>query len=587
TGTLVLLVMRMLGEMALALPSVRSFTEFARAGLGPWAGFVAGWLYWYFWIIVVPVEAIAGARILHDWLGLPAWILGLALMGIMTAVNLMSARSYGEFEFWFASIKVAAIIVFIALTAAFVCGLSSPTGPTFSNLTAYGGFMPKGLLSVLAGAVTVYFSLTGAEITTIAAAESQEPARAVARMSTSVILRILTFYVGSVLLIVTAVPWVQVRPGESPFTLVLNTMHFKWASLAMSAIILTAVLSCLNSAFYVCSRVLFVLAEHGDAPQWLVQLNTRRVPTRSVWMGSLAGVLGILAAITSPQPVFAFLVNASGARGGGRRLPHRGRAAPLARRDPGARRAGCGSLMSTPAAFTRRQFVLTAAAVGGALVLGVALQRRRRRLMPGGGARARGALNAYVRIEPSNRITLVMPKVEMGQGTFTSLPMLIAEELEVDLGAVVVEAAPPHPAVYGFAVDPAAPEGIERDQSTGTSLSIIQCWTPLRQAGAAARLMLIQAAAKRWRVPIDTCHAQRGEVIHAPSGRRLSYGELAAAAAALPVPAAPPLKAAQDFRLIGRATPRRDTPQKVDGSAVFGIDARPPNSKAALIALSP
>jgi len=313
TGTLVLLVMRMLGEMALALPSVRSFTEFARAGLGPWAGFVAGWLYWYFWIIVVPVEAIAGARILHDWLGLPAWFLGIILMGIMTAVNLMSARSYGEFEFWFASIKVAAIIVFIALTAAFACGLTSPTGPTFSNLTAYGGFMPKGFLSVLAGAVTVYFSLTGAEITTIAAAESQEPARAVARMSTSVILRILTFYVGSVLLIVTAVPWVEVRPGESPFTLVLNTMHFKWASLAMSAIILTAVLSCLNSAFYVCSRVLFVLAEHGDAPQWLVQLNARRVPTRSVWMGSLAGVLGILAAITSPQMVFAFLVNASGA----------------------------------------------------------------------------------------------------------------------------------------------------------------------------------------------------------------------------------------------------------------------------------
>ncbi|HUE48704.1 MAG TPA: molybdopterin cofactor-binding domain-containing protein [Steroidobacteraceae bacterium] len=243
--------------------------------------------------------------------------------------------------------------------------------------------------------------------------------------------------------------------------------------------------------------------------------------------------------------------------------------------------------MSTRAGLTRRQVVLTAAAVGGALVLGVALQRRRRRLMAGGGAPARGALNAYVRIEPNERITLVMPKVEMGQGTFTSLPMLIAEELEVDLGAVSVEAAPPDPAVYGFAVDPAAPEGIEQDQSTGTSLSIIQCWTPLRQAGASARLMLIQAAAKRWRVPIDSCRAQRGEVIHAPSGRRLGYGALAAAAAALPLPAAPPLKAAKDFRLIGRATPRRDTPQKVDGSAVFGIDARPPNSKVALIALSP
>jgi L-asparagine transporter-like permease len=313
TGTLVLLVMRMLGEMAVAQPQVRSFTEFARAGLGPWAGFVAGWLYWYFWMIVVPVEAIAGANILHAWLGLPPWLLGLLLMGVMTAVNLMSARSYGEFEFWFASIKVAAITVFIALAAAFVCGLTSPTGATFGNLTHYGGFMPMGWVSVLAGAVTVYFSLTGAEITTIAAAESKEPARAVARMSSSVIVRILTFYVGSVFLIVTVVPWVHIRSGESPFTLALTTMHFRWASLAMSAIILTAVLSCLNSAFYVCSRVLFVLAEHGDAPKWLVQLNERRVPTRSVWMGSLAGVLGILAAITSSQTVFAFLVNASGA----------------------------------------------------------------------------------------------------------------------------------------------------------------------------------------------------------------------------------------------------------------------------------
>jgi L-asparagine transporter-like permease len=313
TGTLVLFVMRMLGEMAVTSPEVRSFSEFARAGLGNWAGFVAGWLYWYFWIIVVPVEAIAGANILHEWLGLPPWILGLLLMAVMTGVNLMSARSYGEFEFWFASIKVAAILVFIALAAAFVFGFTSPNGETFGNLTAHGGFMPHGWVSVLAGAVTVYFSLTGAEITTIAAAESQEPARAVARMSTSVIVRILTFYVGSVFLIVCVVPWVKIVPGQSPFTLALTTMQYGWASRVMQIIILTAVLSCLNSAFYVCSRMLFVLAEHGDAPRWLVQTNARQVPTRSVWIGGLAGVLGILAAIESPKAVFAFLQNASGA----------------------------------------------------------------------------------------------------------------------------------------------------------------------------------------------------------------------------------------------------------------------------------
>jgi GABA permease len=312
SGTLILLVMRMLGEMAMALPNVRSLTEFARAGLGSWAGFVAGWLYWYFWIIVVPVEAIAGANILHAWVPLAAWQLGLLLMAVMAGVNLMSARSYGEFEFWFSSIKVAAIIAFIVLGACYVFGRAAPQGSMFANLSANGGFAPHGFTAVLAGAVTVFFALTGAEITTVAAAESKEPARAIAQMTTSVIVRILTFYVGSIFLIVCIVPWNEVRVGESPFTLALSTMRFGWASLAMSVIILTAVLSCLNSAFYVCSRVLFLLAEKGDAPTWLVVLNARGVPTRSVWMGTLAGSIGVLAATIAPQTVFAFLVNASG-----------------------------------------------------------------------------------------------------------------------------------------------------------------------------------------------------------------------------------------------------------------------------------
>jgi len=233
---------------------------------------------------------------------------------------------------------------------------------------------------------------------------------------------------------------------------------------------------------------------------------------------------------------------------------------------------------------TRRQFVLVAAAVGGALVLGVAARRLQRR---GTAGNAAGVLNAFVRIGPDERVTLVMPKVEMGQGTWTSLPMLIAEELEVELSAVTLEAAPPEPEVYGFVPDPSADEGLKWDQSTGGSLSIIQCWTPLRQAGATARLMLMQAAAKRWRVPLESCRAQSGAVLHPASGRRLTYGALAAAAAALPVPPAPPLKAPHEFRLIGRPTTRLDTAQKVDGSARFGIDVRPPQSKVAIIALSP
>ncbi|MGH8179705.1 MAG: amino acid permease, partial [Steroidobacteraceae bacterium] len=313
TGTLILLVMRMLGEMALSLPTVHSFADFPRAALGPWAGFVTGWLYWYFWMIVVPVEAIAGANILHGYIPLPAGVLGCLLMATMTAVNLMSARSYGEFEFWFSSIKVAAIIAFIVMGAAYVFGWTSPHGATFANLTSHGGFMPFGAVSVLAGAVTVFFQLTGAEIITVAAVESAEPARAVAQLTSSIIVRILTFYVGSIFFIVAIVPWNTIEIGKSPFTRALMQMHFAWAGRAMDFIVLTAVLSCLNSAFYVCSRVLFVLAEHRDAPQALIQLNRRKVPVKSVLLCALAGVAGILAAITAPERVFAFLLDGAGA----------------------------------------------------------------------------------------------------------------------------------------------------------------------------------------------------------------------------------------------------------------------------------
>jgi GABA permease len=313
TGLLILLVMRMLGEMATALPNVRSFTEFARAGLGEGAGFVVGWLYWYFWVLVVPVEAIAGAKILQSWIPLPPLPIGIGLMAVMTGVNLMSARSYAEFEFWFASIKVAAIIVFIVIAASYAFGWTSPHGATFGNLVNYGGFTPHGWVAVLAAVPTVFFAMTGAEITTIAAAESAQPGRAVAKMSTTVIWRILTFYVISLFLIVSVTPWNTVRSGESPFTLALNTMHVPWAGMIMSVIILTAVLSCLNSAFYVSSRVMFILAARGDAPQGLVKLNARRVPVGSVLVGAIAGFLGIIAATQAPQVVFDFLVSSSGA----------------------------------------------------------------------------------------------------------------------------------------------------------------------------------------------------------------------------------------------------------------------------------
>jgi len=312
-GSLMFLVMRMLAEMAAAEPGAGSFADHARTGIGPWAGFVCGWLYWYFWVVVVGIEAIAGAVILQAWLPLPVWQIGLLLMVALTATNLLSTRSYGEFEFWFASIKVAAIVAFIFIAGSYALGFTSPTGPTLGNLVAHGGFAPFGIAAVLAGVTGIVFSLTGAEIVTVVAAESSEPSQAIATLTTALILRILLFYVGSVFFILAVVPWNEIAPGSSPFALALERMQIPYAATIMNMIVLVAVLSCLNSGLYVTSRMLFRLAARGEAPRAMVALDSRGVPTRAILIGSAFGYLAVIASIVSPQLLFTFLVNASGA----------------------------------------------------------------------------------------------------------------------------------------------------------------------------------------------------------------------------------------------------------------------------------
>ena len=312
-GLVILLVMRMLSEMAAANPGVGSFTEFTRLGLGDWAGFTTGWLYWYFWVMVVPIEALAGGGILQQWTGRPVWELALGLLAAMTAVNLLSTRSFGEFEFWFSSIKVAAIVAFIAVAALYVLGLGGSVPQAMGNLVAHGGFAPFGPLSVIAGVTSVIFAFVGAEIVTIAAVESAEPARSIARLTSSVAVRILLFYMVSITLIVSVVPWDSVRSGMSPFARALGVIGIRGAESIMNLVVLTAVLSCLNSGLYVTSRVLFGLASKGDAPAWLVQVNARRVPARSILAGAAFGYAAIALSVLSPTLVFGFLVSASGA----------------------------------------------------------------------------------------------------------------------------------------------------------------------------------------------------------------------------------------------------------------------------------
>jgi CO/xanthine dehydrogenase Mo-binding subunit len=226
---------------------------------------------------------------------------------------------------------------------------------------------------------------------------------------------------------------------------------------------------------------------------------------------------------------------------------------------------------------SRRSFLARTSVTAGALIVAFHL--------PAGRATAQGSQhavfspNAYLRIGADDSVTIVVALVEMGQGTFTSIPMLIAEELEVDLSKVTVEQAPADEKVYGHP--------LYILQTTGGSASVPAAWAKLRQVGATAKLMLVTAAAQQWSVPAAECRAENGTVKHAPSGRSLRYGELVDRAARLPVPAEAPLKNPADFRLVGTSAPRLDVPAKVDGSALFGIDVQVPGMKVAAIALCP
>lgn len=227
-------------------------------------------------------------------------------------------------------------------------------------------------------------------------------------------------------------------------------------------------------------------------------------------------------------------------------------------------------------ALSRRTFLRVGAAAGGGLLLSLSLP------FATGEAGAAGnvfAPNAFFRIGSDGKIVLTMPYVEMGQGTYTAIPMLIAEELEVDLNQVQLQHAPPDEKLYANPL-----LGV---QATGNSNAIRGAWEPMRRAGATARMMLVAAAAKRWKLNPAVCHAEHGEVVHAPTGKRIGYAELAADAARMPVPASVELKRPQDFKLIGTPAKRLDTPAKVNGTAVYGIDARPPGVKIATLAQSP
>ncbi|MFD4340565.1 amino acid permease [Streptomyces anulatus] len=274
-GALAMLVMRMLGEMSAAMPASGSFSVHAERALGRWAGFSVGWLYWFLLVVVLAVEATAAAQIAHGWVpGIEPWAWVLLFMVVFTAANLTAVKNFGEFEFWFASLKVGAIVVFLVLGVLAVLGLLPDTDPVgMANLTGQGGFLPNGWGGVVSGVLTVVFAFGGLEVVTIAAAETDDPARAVGRAVRSAVVRILFFYVGSMLVIVTVLPWTAQQAGLSPYVKVLDAIGVPSAGQIMNIVVFVALLSALNANLYGSSRMVFSLAERGEAPRGLLKVS--------------------------------------------------------------------------------------------------------------------------------------------------------------------------------------------------------------------------------------------------------------------------------------------------------------------------
>ncbi len=313
-GTLAMLVMRMMAEMAAAIPTSGSFSVHAERAFGPWAGFTIGWLYWATLVVVLAVESTAAAIIVNGWLpDIPRWVLVFAFMAVFTAVNLAAVSRFGEFEFWFALLKVAAIVLFLALgVLAFFGVLPGTHFVGAANLVGNGGFLPNGWQGVVSGLLAVVFTFGGLEVVTIAAAESDDPAYAVGKAVRAAVVRISVFYIGSMLVIVTLLPWASVHIGQSPFASVLAHIGIPAAGQIMNVIVLLALLSALNTNMYGAARMVYSLAQRGQAPRALTTVSRNGVPYLAVAASVVFGFVAVVLNVFWPDTIFQFMLDAVG-----------------------------------------------------------------------------------------------------------------------------------------------------------------------------------------------------------------------------------------------------------------------------------
>ncbi|RPF33507.1 amino acid permease [Streptomyces sp. TLI_185] len=311
SGLLVMLVMRMLGEMSAAYPSSGSFSAHAERAIGPWAGFTAGWSFWVLLCTAVGLEGIGAAKIVTGWLPhTPEWGWVALFMVVFCVANLAAVKNFGEFEFWFAALKVGAISLFLVLGVLAIAGVLPGTdAPGTANLTE---FLPNGSEGLIVGVLASIFAYGGLETVTIAAAESQDPVRGVASAVRTAMWRIALFYIGSMAVVVTLVPWDSKEVVEKgPYVAALDHLGIPGAGQLMNVVVLVALLSAMNANIYGSSRIAYSLVERGQGPKVLGRLSGG-VPRIAVLASSVFGFVCVVLSYWRPDDVFPWLLNMIG-----------------------------------------------------------------------------------------------------------------------------------------------------------------------------------------------------------------------------------------------------------------------------------
>lgn len=310
-GLAILVIMRALGEMAVHNPVAGSFSRYAQDYLGPLAGFLTGWNYWFLWLVTCVAEITAVAIYMGIWFPeVPRWIWALAALVSMGGINLINVRAFGEFEFWFALIKIVTIIAMVvAGTGMIVFGIGNDGIATgIANLWEHGGFMPNGVQGVLMSLQMVMFAYLGVEMIGLTAGEAKNPQKTIPQAIGSVFWRILLFYVGALFVILSIYPWNEIGTQGSPFVMTFESLGIKTAAGIINFVVITAALSSCNGGIFSTGRMLYSLAQQGQAPRAFA-VTSNGVPRRALLLSGAALLLGVLLNYLVPEKVFVWVTS--------------------------------------------------------------------------------------------------------------------------------------------------------------------------------------------------------------------------------------------------------------------------------------